>query len=269
MAYQRGSGFVGLQQYLNANQQQAATLGGSVAGRIEGQQGEVRSAADATLGDVQQAAAAGTPTYTDPVDMATAENRAAGVGTTYTGPQGLTSGQWNNLTGKADAVGKNAQYGTTDAGVATLLQQQYGNGYTGVGGRSLDSFLARRGAGERLDSAAGKGMEALRSYLNTTNERAIAAGEQGSMNAANVRGQYRDWANAHQPQPAQPTQPLVSLPPTTQPYSPGNTLGTIHVPGNTPRQTNPVTIGNTTVGAPKPPGKGGGRYVGGQWVPYT
>lgn len=225
MAYQRGSGFVGLQQYLNANQQQGQAMGGSVAGRVEGQQHDVRSAADSTINDVTQAAATGTPTYSDPGNLDTAQARAAGVGTTYTGPQGLSPEQWSNLNNKATAAGTNAQYGTTDAGVATLLQQQYGKGYTGVGGRTLDSALARRGAGERLDYAAGKGMDALRSYLGTTNERAIGIGQQGFQNAANVRQQYAQY---------QPTVAIDEGPRRNPIQTPGT------MPGKPPRKYNAI-----------------------------
>lgn len=190
MAYQRGSGFVGLQQYLGANQQAAQQLGNTVAGQIEGAQQGVRSAADTALAGVQQAAAAGTPVYSDPGDLATAQARASGGSTVYSGPQGLNL---QPLEAQATEAGKKAQYGTTDQGVATLLQQQYGQGYTGVGGRSLDAALARRGAGERLDYAAGKGMDALRSYLGDAGMKAGEAVEQGRVNAANVRNQYAQY----------------------------------------------------------------------------
>ena len=162
MAYQRGSGFVGLQQYLNANRQQGAAMGGAVAGRVEGAQQGVRDEAGGVMGDLQQAVAAGTPQYLEPSSVGDAERKAAA--TQYRGPEGLTDAQVAGLNTSADKAEATAKLGTTDAGVATLLQQQYGQGYTGVGGRSLDAALARRGAGERLD-AAPKGMAGLRSYL--------------------------------------------------------------------------------------------------------
>lgn len=190
MAYQRGSGFVGLQQYLNANQQAGAGLGQAALGQVQQAQQGVRNAADTTVGEVEQAALAGTPVYSDPGSVEEAQARAAGRGTAYTGPQGFSPEQWGALSQKADEAGRTAQYGTTDAGVATLLQQQYGRGYTGVGGRTLDAALARRSAGEGLDTAAGKGMEGLRGYLNTANERVAAASERGMEGAANTRAQY-------------------------------------------------------------------------------
>lgn len=194
MAYQKGSGFVGLQQYLNANQQQAQQMGQQVAGQIDTAYGGVRSEADQMLAGVQGQAAAGAPAYQDPADLATANERAAGVGTTYTGPEGLSNAQNAALEASAKKAVDTAALGGTDVGVATLLQQQRGRGYTGVGGRSLDAFLARRGAGVELDDASKTGMDGLRAYLGNTREKGIAAAEQGREAAAEVRGRYANDA---------------------------------------------------------------------------
>lgn len=190
MAYQRGSGFVGLQQYLNANRQQGAALGGAVAGRVEGAQRDARDAGAATIAGLQDAVTAGTPQYVEPSSVGDAQRRLGA--NAYTGPEGLTEAQIGGLNQQADKAEEMAKLGTTDAGVATLLQQQYGNGYTGVGGRSLDAALARRGAGERLD-AAPKGMEGLRSYLGTLPGQAAAIVDRGKDITSGVGMRYSQW----------------------------------------------------------------------------
>lgn len=262
MAYQRGSGFVGLQQYLNANRQQGAAMGGAVAGRIEGAQQGVRDEGAGVMAGLQQAVDAGTPQYLEPNSVGDAERKAAA--TRYTGPEGLTDAQIAGLNASADKAEETARLGATDAGVATLLQQQYGQGYTGVGGRSLDAALARRGAGERLD-AAPKGMAGLRSYLGGLPGQAHALVDRAKDITSGQIARY----SGYQPPPTPDTRPPQSAIPSTAPErrAPGTTIGNIRVPGATP-QINPVTIGNTVAGAPTPPKKGG-QYIGGVWVPYT
>lgn len=194
MAYQRGSGFVGLQQYLNANQQQGAALGNSVASRLEGNIANTSSGVMSELNDAVagvQAAANAVPGYVEPTSREDADAKARAA--RYTGPQGLSAEKVAAARAGISDVEQQGKYGQTDAGVATLLQQQYGNGYTGVGGRSLDAALARRGAGERLDNAGKQGVAKLQQYLGTANQQAIEAGQQGLVNAATTRQQYENW----------------------------------------------------------------------------
>lgn len=190
MAYQRGSGFVGLQQYLNANQQQAQQLGAGVAGRLEGEQAGVMDAGSQVLGDLQRQVNAGVPQYLEPSSVGDAERKAAS--TSYTGPEGLTPEQIAALGAQADTAEAQSKLGGTDAGVATLLQQQYGKGYAGVGGRSLDAFLARRGAGARLD-AAPKGMDKVRTFLGALPGQAAAAVDRGRDIASGVGARYASY----------------------------------------------------------------------------
>jgi hypothetical protein len=191
MAYQKGSGFVGLNQYLGANQQQAQQMGNTVAGRLEGDIANTVSATQSGLDDavsrVQSQAAAGTPQYVAPTSQDDADAKL--LAARYTGPHGLSAADVAAARGGMDTATQQGKLGLNDAGVATLLQQQYGNGYTGVGGRSLDAALTRRGAGERLDKAGSSGVDKLKAYLGDATTKAIAAGEQGMMDAANVRGQ--------------------------------------------------------------------------------
>lgn len=196
MAYQKGSGFVGLRDYLGANRQAGQAMGQQVLGQVNTAQQGVRDLGESTLGQLQQDVSAGVPTYSEPGSAEEAQARAGGAhGTVYRGPQGLTSEQYGALTAGVDKAADVAGYGTTDAGVATLLQQQYGQGYTGVGGRSLDAALARRGAGAQLDAAAKSGIEGLRSYLGNVAGRAASTVEGGRERAADVRRQY----GAYQP----------------------------------------------------------------------
>lgn len=190
MAYQRGSGFVGLQQYLNANQQKGAAMGAAVAGRVEGAQHGVRDEANSVMEGLQTAVTAGTPQYMEPISVGDAQRHLEA--NRYTGPEGLTEAQISSLNTNADKAEELAKLGTTDAGVSTLMQQQYGNGYTGVGGRALDSALVRRGAGDRLD-AAPKGMTGLRSYLGTLPSAAAAIVDRGKDITSGVGARYASY----------------------------------------------------------------------------
>jgi len=226
MAYQRGSGFVGLQQYLAPNMQTAQRLGQGVVGQVQGAIDTAHGAGEATVNEFQQEVDSGVPQYVEPGSIEEAQSRAGGAGgTVYRGPQALDPSKYAALQTQADEAGKTAALGTTDAGVATLLQQQHGNGYVGVGGRSLDSFLARRGAGEALDTAASTGMDNLRAYLGQgVTERTSAAVEGGMERSAGVRRQYAAW---------RPAQTIDEGPKRNQIQTPGT------MPDKAPRRQSP------------------------------
>jgi hypothetical protein len=171
-------------------------MGAAVADRLEGDIAKTVGATQSGLSDatarVISQAAAGTPQYVAPTSQAEAD--AGAFGARYTGPWGLSNEDVAAAEAGITKAGEQGKYGATDAGIATLLQQQYGQGYTGVGGRSLDAALVRRGAGERLEKAGSAGVDKLKEYLGTAARETAAAAEQGSVKAGTVRQQYGQWA---------------------------------------------------------------------------
>lgn len=205
MPYQRGSGFIGLQQYLNANQEAAKRMGEGLASSVEQQGQAAQSAIDTQQQQDEQAIAAGTPQYTpipDYTGMRTDDAWAAQVQrgntpTEYTGPQEM---------GNMDALGKQAleaqqqaQLAGTEAGRAVLLQQQAKGPY-GLGARTLDAFLAGRGAGGRLQAAASRFGD-LQRYLSGAQESVAGKVAGAEQTAANVGAQYRAEPKVPRPAP--------------------------------------------------------------------
>lgn len=191
MAYQRGTGFVGLQQYLNANQEAAQRMGQGLAQQVNAEGQAVTGAIDAAGQDFNQQAEAGTPTYqAAPYGLETGEDTAyhdtAAANATYKGP--TTLGNTENLAKQANAASQTANLASTDAGRATLLAKG-AQGQYGLGARTLDSYLAGRGGGEALQQATSKYAK-LQDYLGTAKTQAEARAQQGVADAAAVKGQY-------------------------------------------------------------------------------
>lgn len=194
MAYQRGSGFTGLQQYLNANRGAAQQMGGELAAGLNKSaadvQNEINVGANAFTADAQ----AGTPQYDQTTAMlegGVLGEQARNGGIQYRGPNTLRdvvdTGQ---LQTRVNAVGQQAELVGTDAGRATLLQQRYGQGYTGVGGRSLDAWLAGVGGGDAIANAT-TGISKLQSYLGTAETDAAAKAAQGKGSADALSADYQ------------------------------------------------------------------------------
>lgn len=192
MAYQRGTGFVGLQQYLSANQEQAQRMGQDLTQQVNAEGGAAQGAIDAASQDFNQQAAAGTPTYEalpeDQNVLGAAQNFVADrVGkATYKGPTSL--GGTDALSKQAAGAQQTAGLASTDAGRATLLAKG-AQGQYGLGARTLDAYLAGRGGGEALQQATSK-YQGLQDYLGTAKSNAAARGAKGAADAAAVREQY-------------------------------------------------------------------------------
>lgn len=183
----RGSGFIGLGQYLQANQQAAQQMGNALAQGIEQQGADAKGSIDQAGQLFDTRATQGTPTEaslsTDIMLEPGIVGDAARQGRIgYTGPKQLSDvANVDALSAQAQTAGDRARLGATDAGLAVLMGQQ--GGANTQGGRVLDSFLARRGAGERLDKAA-SAYGRLGSYLGAAQDKATARGKQGESDAA-------------------------------------------------------------------------------------
>lgn len=177
----RGSGFVGLGQYLQANQQQAQQMGNAIAQGIEQEGAATKQATDDAVRTFNDAAGV-SATYNTlggaPGSYGAAPAAMANVDTAnrvLAGPQELGGVvDVDALNARASSLGDRARMGGSDAGVSVLMAQQ-GKGANTQGGRNLDSFLARRGAGERLDNAA-TAYGRLGSYVGAAQEQAKTAG---------------------------------------------------------------------------------------------
>lgn len=205
MPYQRGSGFVGLQQYLGANQEQAQRMGNNLAQSVEQQGQAAQGAIDAQRQQAEQQIAAGTPQYAAPdyTGMsrdeawdAQAARRANPPG--YSGPKDM--GNVDALSTQAQAAQQQAQLAGSEAGRAVLLQQQAQGPY-GLGARTLDAFLAGRGAGGRLDAASSR-FGALQKYLGTAQQGVADAATAAQGRAAGVQARMR--AEPRVPMPPAP-----------------------------------------------------------------
>lgn len=237
MAYtnmQRGSGFVGLRDYLGLNRQKGEEMGNRLAGRVEGNASRARGAVDAAQAEALGKVEEGTPKYTEVpygYDAAEADAwRASPIGPTapkYTGPKEMGDvvdatrmGELDK--GLADAE-RSARYGATDAGRAVLLGEEYG-GPTTQGGRMLDASLAGRGAaGERLQAAA-SGAGKLREYLGlakTNTANAIASAEGRAKQLADAEA-ARLGARPKSAPPGSTTVNKVQAPPSPIGTHPGS-----------------------------------------------
>lgn len=209
MAYNgpRGSGFIGLQQYLGLNRGAAQRMGDTLAQQVE-QQGGAALGQINTLAQQAQARLGGQPTYTAPTSAAEAAQRAAEAKKYAEGISGeLGSAADVSATEQAAAKAQQAaQFGTTDAGRSVLLGQQYGqSGYT-QGGSMLDSFLAGRGGGARLEQA-NNAYGKLREFLGTARSNYATAANAARQNALGVSQQYGAYRPPAAAQPAPVAQP--------------------------------------------------------------
>lgn len=196
MAYQRGTGFVGLQQYLGANDEQAKRMGQGLIGQVNAEGSLAQTAIDQGVKNFDAGAAAGTPTYTGlSTGLETGEEAAdlAGkaAGSVYTGPKVLGDvADVDGLRRRAAGAAQTAGLASTDAGRSTLLAKGATGSY-GLGARSLDAYLAGRGGGAELEAATTKYAK-LQDYLGTAKTGAEARGVQGVADAAAVSKKYTD-----------------------------------------------------------------------------
>lgn len=204
-SYQRGSGFVGLRDYLQANPEAGQRMGDQLAAQVEGQGQAAQGAIDTQRGLVEQQIAAGTPQYAAPDYAGMSKEEAwdaqalrRATPAPYTGPKDM--GNVDALNTQALQAQTAAQLAGTDAGRAVLMQRA-GTAAPTVGGRSLDAALAGRGAGNRLAAASSR-FGALQKYLSGAQQgvadKATAAGAQ----AAQVQQQIQA-----EPRPAMPLPP--------------------------------------------------------------
>ena len=216
MPYQpRGSGFIGLQQYLNANRGAAQEMGSRVAGQVETAGQAAQAAVDAQQKELEAQIAAGTPTADtntwglEPDEVAA--KRAAGMGATYTGPAGMEVSE--GLNRQVSEAQRQAQLAGTDAGRSVLLRQGAPAGPYTTGQSMLDSFLVGRGAGERLDKAAAR-FGNLRAYLGSAQKGVAGKVGAAQEEAKRVQGVYGAMPTPTYAAPAPPAPP----PAPGQPY---------------------------------------------------
>lgn len=187
MAFQRGTGFVGLQQYLNANQAQAQSMGNRLADDVEKRGNEAMGAIDAQRAVTGRQIEAGTPTYNlaglDPDEREYARTVATRG---YTGPQDM--GDTTALASQAQSASEQANLGATEAGRAVLLAQQAKGPYS-LGARTLDAYLAGRGAGGRLEAAQGRFGD-LQKYLTGAQQQVADQVSGAKAQTATVQGQF-------------------------------------------------------------------------------
>lgn len=191
---QRGSGFVGLNQYLGLNQQAGQRLGEGLAQQVEQEGGAAQGEIDNTANLFRQQAGVGQQ-YGAIGSSPDAMRNVVQANTVLAGPTAL--GDTSNLMQRAAGVEQRAQMVGSEAGRQALLGQQYGQGRTyGTGARMLDSALAGRGAGERLQQA-GAGFGKLREYLGTAQKSAegdAAGARQRATEALGAAGTYLNTA---------------------------------------------------------------------------
>lgn len=223
MPYQRGSGFVGLQQYLGANQEAAQRMGNQIAQGVEQQGQASQNAIDAQRQQAQQQIAAGTPQYEAPNYEGMSQDEAWGAQAarrstpiTYTGPQDM--GNVDALATQAQAAQQQAQLAGTEAGRAVLLSQQNPGQY-GLGARTLDSFLVGRGAGARLDNASSRFGD-LQRYLSGAQQQVASAAQAGQQQAGDVAARIKAEPRVSMPAPPRGVgrrDPTDDLPPIETP----------------------------------------------------
>lgn len=183
--YQRGSGFVGLRDYLNANPEAGQRMGNELATQVEQQGAAAQGAIDTQRGLIEQQIAAGTPTL-NTYGLDTGEVEALrSMPPAYTGPQDM--GNVDALNAQALQAQQAAQLGGTDAGRSVLMQRS-GTAAPTVGGRSLDAALAGRGAGNRLAAATSRFGE-LQKYLSGAQQQVGAKVQGAKEQTARVREQ--------------------------------------------------------------------------------
>lgn len=148
----RGTGFVGLQQYLGLNQGSAQRMGDTLAGGVEAAGAGVQSDTEAAKGKALEAIAAGSMAM--PGEGTTAAQAKDMSGRSYTGPVGMDAATTTDLYGRAANVQRQAQSLGSNTGRAAMLGQKYGQ--TSWGGGQLDAALAGAGpSGARVSGAAG------------------------------------------------------------------------------------------------------------------
>jgi hypothetical protein len=195
-----GTGFVNLNQYLNANQNNdlANTVSSGLQGDVnsvnsglQNAQSQFTNAADQgqldTSANQQQAnsilnnaqnATAGTPLSSQ--DLSNWNNLTSG---SYSGPQDLTNYGLSNLQGQASGLQQAAAAGGTAAGRQGLLQDYVGGpGYT-QGQQTLDNALLGASAGNQFNQAR----QAASGLTNTIN--------QANTNDQNLAQTYTNQAN--------------------------------------------------------------------------
>lgn len=180
----RGSGFIGLGQYLGANRSAGERMGGDLAKRLEEEERGARGAVDTARSDFTEQVAMGTPTpFSAPstygLDAAEVDAMVPGLeaqknAAEYTGPTEFSVDP--ALDRQVAAAQQQGQLAATEPGISVLLAKGAGSpgaGYT-TGGRMLDAALANRGGGERLNTAASN-LQKLKEYLGTAKSTAAGA----------------------------------------------------------------------------------------------
>lgn len=271
-ATRQGTGFINFSDFVNANRSGAERVANALQSPyttdLQRADGGLRSAQE----EFGRNMAAGT------FDGNPSRQRTAaelGEANAYTGPEGL-AGDQNYDSGLASA--RHAEEGAKRLagtyGRMGLLQDFYGTKSPtySSGQRAFDSALlgavGQRGF-EDTRKSAGSMLERFASADSQARQQAATARTTGRQNQLNYLGNLEQQAGGYYGYggygpPVAPPRPSTQTPP---PQGPGNQLGTVTVPAPAP-QTGPVTVGTTEIAAPTAPTQGG-RWIGGQWVPYT
>lgn len=209
-SYPRGSGFVGLRDYLGLNAD--SRMGDALAEEIEtAGRPLARSIQDAGA-EFYDKAQRGTPTYqTGQAETMGAEANAGRV--VYQGPKSLGDvANADRLDAETGRVSELARMAGTDAGRAALYRQRQGdNGSYTDGGAMLDAAISGRTGGARLANAS-SAFGRLQDMLGVAQRGATAQANAGQQAAADLSERYRREAP-----PAKPPGPKPRRMPTLRP----------------------------------------------------
>ena len=190
---QRGTGFIGLDRYLEANRGAAQRMADNLLSPVAERGAGAQQGLEDAWKEFEEKKKGGTLTY-DPANL-TAAQAAERAGKTYDGPNSLSDvAGYGYAREQADKAAKDSRLLADGAGRQALLQDAYGKegGYT-PGMQRFDSFLT---------GAAGNGrFEELRSKYGSLSEKfgadnTAAQGQAKEAVAATdkARGQYETLA---------------------------------------------------------------------------
>lgn len=213
-SYPRGSGFLGLTNYLGLNQEAGQRMGSVLAQEVSQAGAPVAESIRKASEDFTTKAVRGTPTYDEGTAMLEpgALGEAARQGRiVYSGPKDLSEvTDVANLEGEAQKAEDFAKQAGSEAGISALYQERHGSkgGYS-QGASMLDAALTSRGGGATLKNAA-KGYAGLLDMLGVAKSGASASVANGKQGASELSEKYKKEFPAGKPYTAPPPLPPTS-----------------------------------------------------------
>lgn len=190
---QRGSGFIGLDMYLEANRAKAGAMADELASSVASK----GALAEKELADVQRLFAEGLQAGQlgfDEKDL-TAEEARRRAGITYSGPTGLGEVKgYSEARQKAEEAERQAQGLTSLYGRQAALQEKYGQGggYT-AGQQRFDAALSGAAGGQRFDELKSK-YGSLSSAFDTAAKTAQGEAQGAIKSTQEAAGKYEALA---------------------------------------------------------------------------